>query len=166
MNAPAGSTQELPREGGAFPDIALPAPELPGDREYLGVSGDSFSLSEVDAELILLEIIGVYCPQCHRQAPLFNRLTNRLHRSEATAGRVKVLAFASGATPMEMEYLRTQFQATYPLVYEPDFTIHKKLGEPLTPFTMLIRDGTVVYDHLGVIEDMNALYTRIVSLLP
>jgi hypothetical protein len=154
------------REGSRFPEVMLPAPEDIQEREYLGVKESGFFVQEVNAELLLLEIIGVYCPQCHRQAPLFNRLASRLLRNPATSGRVKLVALASGATPREMEYLKKEFKAPFPLIYEQDFSIHKQLGEPKTPFTILLRGADVVYTHLGVIEDMDELFIRIAALLP
>jgi hypothetical protein len=166
LPATSSATAEIIKAGSQFPEIQLPAPADEQGREYLGLKGDSFQVSEVVADLFVLEIIGVYCPQCHRQAPLFNRLAARLHKDPVTAGRVKFAAMASGATVNELEYLKKEFKAPFPLIHETGFAIHKQLGEPKTPFTIIVRNSEVVYTHLGVIEDIDGLFKRIAALLP
>jgi len=43
--------------------------------QYLGVGGPTFKLKDLQANVILIEIIGVYCPYCYEQAPLFRNLS-------------------------------------------------------------------------------------------
>ena len=53
------------------PDFELPAEDL----DYLGLSNkEKFSFQKINADLILLEILNVYCPNCEAQAPIFNKL--------------------------------------------------------------------------------------------
>ena len=64
-----------------------------------------------------------------------------------------------------MEHLRRGGSYEYPIVQDEKFTVHKLLGEPRTPFTMLLgKDGTVLYTHLGVIEDTDAFFQIIQDL--
>ena len=80
-------------------------------------------------------------------------------------GKVKMLGMAAGATKEEMEYLRESGVYKFPVASDPDYAAHKLLGEPKTPFTMLLdAKGKVLYAHLGIVEDVNALYEQIVAL--
>jgi len=157
---------EMPRPGDKLPDIAFIAPELQKDRQYLGLNnGQTFTLSDLDVEIVMIEVIGVYCPQCHRQAPIFNRLFNRLSRDPALKDKVRMFCLTVGATSREIQYLREKFQTPFPILNDPEFKIHKILGEPDTPFTMLVDgQGNVLFAHLGVIEDIDLVYNKMQQL--
>jgi hypothetical protein len=52
------------------------------------------------------------------------------------------------------------------VIPDESFTIHKVLGEPLTPFTIIAnREGKVLFTHLGVIEDIDSFFQLIEDLL-
>jgi len=161
-----GWAAELPRKGDTLPALTLQAPAEAAGKGYLGLRGDSFRLAEVPCDLLLLEVLGVYCPQCYKQAPLFNSLFNRIEKGKLR-GRVKMLGLAAGGNPAEIAYLQQQGQYRFPVVPDADFAAHKSLGEPRTPFTLLIdAKGNVLHTHMGVIEDIDALYRLITALLP
>ena len=113
---------------------------------------------------MLLEVIGVYCPVCYRQAPIFNNLYNRIEKS-SLKGKVKMLALAAGGNPMEIQSLNEQKQYSFPIAPDPSFEVHKLLGEPRTPFTLLLSpEGKVLYAHMGIIEDLDAFWKTITEL--
>jgi peroxiredoxin len=121
----------------------------------------------VDGHLLLMEIIGVYCPQCHKQAPGFNRLFQRIEKDPKLKAKVKFLAVAAGGTATEIAYLRREFSIPFPVISDARFEIHKQLGEPRTPFTMLLdRNRKVVFAHVGIIEDLDAFFQKIAGLVP
>ena len=163
----ASADADLPTAGQQLPDFSLQVPASAQGQAYLGVSGDSvFKLTDIPANVLLLEIMGVYCPRCHEQAPLFGSLYARMQRGELK-DKVKMLAVAVGATPMEVDLVRTQWGIKHPVVPDEKFEIHKVLGEPKTPFTMIVdRDGRVHYAHEGVIKDVDGLYQLIKNLVP
>ena len=155
-----------PATGDTMPELILPAPLDPAGQEMLGVTGQStFALADLKADLVFLEVIGVYCPQCVKQSPGFKTLFNRLNRGK-TKGRVAMLGLAAGGTDAEVRQLLGTGQYLFPVVSDPDYVAHKVLGEPLTPYTIVCKpDGSVVYHHLGVVEDIDALYQLIRNLL-
>lgn len=152
--------------GASIAQIRFTAPHVAEDAAALGVQpGASFSVQDLGGDLVLLEVIGVYCPQCHKQAPGYNTLYGRLNKGK-TRGRVTMFAVAAGGTDLEVAQARTSLYR-FPVVSDPDYVLHKALGEPLTPYTIICRsDGTIVWAHLGVVEDVNELYGRIRELLP
>jgi hypothetical protein len=156
---------ELPRKDSKIPMFQLPSPSSENDRQYLGLTGPSFQLKDVTSQLVLVEILGVYCPLCYQQAPLFNKLYGRIAR-KSLGDKVKMLGVAIGATTTEVEHLRKNGSYEYPIVQDELFKVHKLLGEPRTPFTMVVdREGTVLYAHLGVIEDVDAFFQLIQDLV-
>ena len=160
--------QDVPKTGDTLAALTLPAPESQAHRAWLGI-GDkpAFGVADVAADLLMIEIVGVYCPICFDQAPTLRKLYARLTRDPALKDRVKFVAVAAGATPEELSYLRKEHKADYPVVADQDFAAHKQLGEPKTPFTLLVRrDGTVALAHLGKIENEAAFANQIRALLP
>ena len=155
-----------PRKGAALPRLTLNAPARPADCDYLGIeAGKPFRLADVDADLIMVEIIGVYCPQCHQQRPHINRLYHRIQKNTPLAEKIKFVGIAVGASPMEAAYLVKDAHIPYPIITDESFDIHKQLGEPRTPFNLVTtRDGVVVWVHLGIIEDMNTFYDTLKTL--
>lgn len=153
LAAASARAADLPGAGDVLPPLVFQNTLSAAERAALGVGdGPTFSLSDVGASLILFEFFGVYCSVCHEQAPDFNRLVKSLGRDAKTKDAVRVLALAAGATDMELEYSREAMKAAYPMLNDPDFTVHKQLGEPKTPFAILMRpDGTVLWTHLGAI---------------
>lgn len=149
-----------------MPLFTLQTPPSDKDRAYLGITGQTFRLSDVRCRLLLFEVIGVYCPQCYRQAPLFNTLFSRIEKGKLQ-GRVKMLALASGGTVQEIQYLNSQGQYSFPVVPDPSFDVHKLLGEPRTPFTILVdTQGKVLHTHKGVVEDIDTFLKLITELVP
>lgn len=156
-----------PDVGHQLPELTLQVPAAAQDQAYLGVSSvPIFKLADVSADALLVEIMGVYCPHCHEQAPLFSALYARLQRRELK-DKVKMIAVAVGATVAEADLVRNQWGIKHPVVPDEKFEIHKLLGEPRTPFTMIVnRDGQVLYAHEGVIKDMDGFYQLIKNLVP
>ena len=156
--------ESLPKEGETLPEMELTSPTAKTDQQYLGVNGPTFKLGDIEAKVIVLEIIGVYCPYCYEQAPLFRNLFNRLQKGKLRE-KVKMFGIAAGGTAMEVDHLRKEGQYNYPLVQDPDYTIHKLLGEPRTPLTMIVdTEGKLLYVHPGIIKDIEPFYDRINNL--
>lgn len=155
----------LPKKGDTLPAFELQAPVLEKAREYLGISQASFRLADIPCRLLLLEVIGVYCPQCYQQAPLFNTLFNRIETGKLK-GQVKMLALAAGGNETEITYLYEQVRYSFPIVADPNFEVHKLLGEPRTPFTLLLDpSGKVLHTHMGVVENIDAFLKLINELV-
>lgn len=158
---------ELPAVGTELPEFQLETPKSEEERAYLGIKANpSFSITQLKAELVLIEIIGVYCPRCHRQHPLFNKLFYRIKKNTEMYNQTKMIGVAVGANPIEVAYLKKEYRIPYPVIVDPNFEVHKVLGEPRTPFTMLVtKEKKVVFAHLGVIEDMDKFFLQIKAFL-
>ena len=153
----AGTAAQI-EKGSLLPDLALPEPALPAETAYLGIESRSFHLNEVSSQILLVEIVGVYCPRGHEQAPLLNNLYMQLEKHELKH-TIKMLAIAAGATPMEVEMIRKQWHSKYPIIPDERFKAHKLLGEPRTPLALVVdKKGRVLHIHEGAIKDIDAFY--------
>jgi hypothetical protein len=77
-----------------------------------------------------------------------------------------MLAVAAGGSVTEIQYLNEQGPYSFPVVPDPSFLVHKLLGEPRTPFTMLVdAQGKVLHTHMGVVEDIDAFLKLITTLV-
>jgi len=154
---------DTPKPGDVLSAFEMPAPAAESDAAYLGISpGKPFSFKDVGAPYLLIEVIGVYCPICFKQAPLMDKLFKKIQADSTLAGKVRLLGLATGATPQELAYLAKQKLYAFPVVNDPDYSAHKVLGEPKTPFTMLLdKNGKVLLTHLGLIDDLNAFFREI-----
>jgi hypothetical protein len=157
----------LPKTGESLPDLVLDAPGADPEKQYLGLSdGATFSLDDISGELLIIEIVGVYCPQCHIQFPRTKTLFNKIEADAQLAGKVKLLAIAAGANVTEIQFLVKQFGIPYPVIPDTRFEVHKLLGEPRTPFTIVLTPGKkVAQTHLGVIPDTNQFFNKIKTLI-
>lgn len=156
----------LPAPGETLPTLTLKTPVLSQDAQTLGLTGKkSFRLKDLKAKVIVVEVIGVYCSECVKQVRTFNTLYARLARRIQT-GEVQMFGLAAGGTDMEVENLRKRGIYKYPIVCDEEFKNHKQLNEPQTPFTLLVTPkGKVLYSHLGVDEDIEAMLARIKDAL-
>ena len=163
----ASSDAGTPEPGKTLVPLKLTAPADPAGKKNLGLAGpvSEFGISDLKTELILMEVIGVYCPQCFKQAPEFNKLYERLNKGKMK-GRVAMFALAAGGTDPEIEQLIQSGQYIYPVVADTKYEAHKLLGEPQTPFTILCRpDGSVLFTHRGIITDIDGFYAEIKGFL-
>ncbi|MDQ7835724.1 MAG: TlpA disulfide reductase family protein [Humidesulfovibrio sp.] len=157
---------KLPAPGQTLPTLQLKVPVFGQDAKDLGVAGKkTFGLQDLKAKVIVLEVIGVYCSECAKQVGSFNTLYSRLSR-RIQAGEVRLLGLAAGGNDMEVESLRKTGLYKYPVVADENYKNHKLLREPKTPFTMIVTPaGKVLYSHLGVDEDIEAMLARIKEAL-
>jgi peroxiredoxin len=167
--AHAGDPARTPGQGDFFPDQSLPVPEDAGAREYLGLEqgGDTFAVSDIDAELVLVEIFSMYCPYCQKEAPEVNRLLE-LIRDRGLGDRVKILGIAPGNSDYEVSVFRSKFSIAFPLFPDPDFVWHKRVGEVGTPYFFLVRNeegkSRVLYSEVGGFGSAETFLERILEM--
>ncbi|MGO9017340.1 MAG: peroxiredoxin family protein [Syntrophobacteraceae bacterium] len=154
---PASFAQNTPAEGDMFPDLKLPLPQKMEDREYLNVDQGPFLLSQVDSEVLIVQIFSMYCPHCQKEAPNVNALYRAISASPRIKARVKVLGIGAGNSLFEVNAFKDLYRIKFPLIPDSDFRLHKILGEVRTPyFFVLLKKPSalqVVYSREGGIED-------------
>lgn len=156
----AGHTVNItPAKGEAFPVIKLSMPEKESERAYLGLSDNElFKLSDIKAELLIIEILSMYCPYCQKEAPIVNDLYRAIEKNPALRDKIKMIGIGAGNTPFEINIFRNQYSVPFPLFDDQSFLVHKKIGEVRTPYFFVLRinaDGSnrIIYSRVGTIND-------------
>ncbi len=172
LNDLRAQEKKVIKKGEAFPTVALKTPVQAQDRAYLGISGgDHFTLKDLKAEVLLVEIFDVYCIPCQKQAPLFKQLFGMIQSDPATRDKIKMIGIAVGDEEPEIKKFRDHFQVPYAIVSDPDYILHKAVGGPPAPFSIIVRRDAggksfqVTGTHLGFNKDMPGLFKEMKSLL-
>ena len=141
---------------GTFPDIDLQGEISPEHRAYLGVADGPFKVSDIKAEVLVVEVFSMYCPICQREAHDVNALYERIV-AEDKAGKVKFIGLAAGNTPFEVGFYRNKYSVPFPLFEDPDYLAHKAVGNVGTPayYLLDLRSGRndILVFHEGEMPD-------------
>ncbi|MBL7175209.1 MAG: TlpA family protein disulfide reductase [Desulfobacteraceae bacterium] len=167
-----GEKKALIKPGASFPEIALRTPADKNDRAYLGIpEGRSFTIKDIKAELVLVEIMSVYCGACRRQAAIYNKLYALIESTPETKGRIKIVQIGIGDIEGDIKAFKEAFKVPSPIVPDTSFDMHKAIGSSDTPFSIFVRQdstgkaGVVVKTHLGVEEKYKELFSEMKSLM-
>ncbi|TKJ28445.1 hypothetical protein CEE39_10090 [bacterium (candidate division B38) B3_B38] len=144
--------------GDLFPRYTFPPPTSSQDLTYLGLSqGKAFILGDIQADLIVLELLNIYCTSCQKQASIYNEVFDLVERDPIMKGKVKWMGVGVGNNEREVESFRKRKRVPFPIVTDTHFDFYEAVGGPggiRTPFTILVRKdekgrGIVVDSHMG-----------------
>ncbi len=150
-----------PSESGILPEINLPVPKNTDERDYLGIKDKgSFKLSQINAQIVIIEIFSMYCPYCQKEAPNVNELYQLINSNPYLKDKIKIIGIGAGNTPFEVEVFKKQYNVPFPLFPDESFSVHKSVGNVRTPYFFVIKinaDGSnkIIYSKAGSIQDPN-----------
>lgn len=159
-----------PATGAALPEITLSVPQDSGLQKYLGVTGKkTFTIPQINAEVVIVEIYSMYCPFCQAEAPLINELYQKIQNNGNLKDKIKLIGIGAGNSEFEVEIFQKKYEVEFPLFPDADFSAHKMLGEVRTPYFIGVRinkDGThtVIYSKLGGIKNADEFLSVITGL--
>lgn len=154
FNAQPIGANSTPRKGGTLPAIKLDVPKDPVHRSYLGLSGEGlFDISQIKAEVVIIQIFSMYCPLCQREAFRVNELYENIEKNPNARGKLKLVGIGAGNSQFEVDIFLKTYEVPFPLFSDGDFSIHKSLGEVRTPYFI----GLKINDH-GSLE---IFYSRV-----
>jgi len=168
--ASVAAPTEPPPVGGFFPEVKLPIPADSGDIKYLGVNGaGTFSVDQIKAQAVIIQIFSMYCPYCQKDAPNVNRLFGLMENNPELKGKIKIIGIGAGNTSFEVATFKKKYKVEFPLIPDGDFKIYKVIGEVRTPYFIVVKLNDpkkleVVYSRLGAHENVEAFLTEIVKL--
>ena len=132
------------RPGDPFPDLEFYGLLARGDYSLLGLtrSEGPFKLSEITAEVLVLEFFNKACVPCQQQVRQVQAFFEEI-QAKGLWGRVRLVAIAAGNQPKYLGRYRQRRKLTYPITADPRFDQWRRIGDPgRTPFTVfLVRRG-------------------------
>jgi len=168
LTGPWEARADPPAPGRPLPGMTLPAPAGPDHRAYLGLEGEgAFDAAVIRAEVLLVEVFSMYCPYCQKEAPEVNRLYERAQNRPYLRDRLRIIGIGVGNTELEVELFRKRYSVPFPLFPDPDFALHRALGEVRTPHFIVARrtekgEGwVVVLSQEGSMDGAEAFLERI-----
>jgi len=120
-----------------------PLPELefkvPADvvyKAYLGLTGkdgESFTVQDIDADVLLIELFSMYCPYCQREAPNVNELYGKMKQLPGDGPKVRIIGIGASNSQFEVEHFRDTYGVEFPLFPDKDMVQYKALKGAGTP---------------------------------
>ena len=139
--------------------MKLPIPEKPEEQQYLGLGAKgTFTLTEIKADVVILEIFSMYCPFCQKEAPNVKALYSMIEQNGDLKNRIKIIAVGVGNSPFEVNTYRNAYTMPFPHFADPNFLIHDTLGRVRTPYFIVVkinRDGSpeTIYSKAGTVGE-------------
>jgi len=149
--------------GERFPNLSLSGKLSQAQKEYLGVTSESFKLTDIKADYLFVEAYSMYCPVCQRDAPRLNEVYKAVSLMDSK-GSIKFIGLALGNTQFEVEFYKKKYMVEFPLIQDEDYAVHKALDEVATPTFYIVKLGDspeVLYKKVGEAEDKDVLLQAI-----
>jgi len=144
------------QEGQRFGSLTFSGTISEADRRYLGLAKPGpFTMNDIPARFLLIQIFSDACPHCTAQAPVVKRLFQEISANpKLNGGTLKMVGVGYYGTPATMERWRDKYGAPFPLIPDPKGEVFRTLDIYGTP-TYLVLDsrGTVVYLVYGEIHN-------------
>jgi thiol-disulfide isomerase/thioredoxin len=140
--------------------MKLPVPSDAQTKEYLGLSqtDGQFSLSQIRADMVIIEIFNMYCPYCQKHAPMTNKLFQTIQGKENLKGRVKFIGIGIGNSPYEVGIFRKKFKILFPLFDDNNSAVLNSLPGIRTPHYFAVKKASgsqveMVFSNQGSFDD-------------
>ena len=124
------------KDDSTLPELTLTAPENSEHLEYLGLTvqpGEQFKLTDIQADILIIELFSMYCPYCQKEAPLVNEFYELARQKENTGVKVKIIGLGASNSQFEVEHFATTYEVSFPLFPDKDMSMYKALGGDGTP---------------------------------
>lgn len=150
-------------KGQYLPNLPFTDSLTKNERTYLGLTaGKKFSLKDIRCSVIIIEVFNTYCTSCPGNIPVINEVYSRSKEDPKFKGKIKLISIAAGNTREEIIAYKKSRGVIYPVFSDLNFTLHKALGNPRVPYTMLIKrnrqgKNKILYTHQGIINSPEPL---------
>jgi peroxiredoxin len=131
-----GLATEASPESTPLPTITLRVPDNDAYRDYLGLKGDigsEFTLEDIDADILLIELFSMYCPFCQEEAPLINELFHAMEEYSRPDLKVKIIGLGANNSEFEVDHFKSTYNVRFPLFADQDMSMYNALEGKGTP---------------------------------
>ena len=142
-----------------IPQVKLSVPDDADVKTYLGIkqkSGQAM-LSDIDGEIVIIEIFSMYCPYCQRHAPTANKLYQAIEEGKETRGKIKLVGIGAGNSPYEVKFFKKKYGVLFPLFDDANSAVLNSIRGIRTPSYFGIRKNgktqSVFFTQQGPYDD-------------
>lgn len=136
------------QEGDTYRDFTVPLAD-----------GGSFTLSEQEGKVVLLNFWATWCGPCVGELPAFPRLIERY------GDKLSLIAVNSGESEVEVRQFLKANGYTFPVGLDPKGTVSNLYPTDGIPYTLVIGpDGKVAHIQLGA-EDADSMYNAYAKMI-
>ncbi len=141
------------QKGKTYNNLDFPPVVSEADQKYLGLkSTGAFTLDQIGAPYVVLEIMRTSCPHCQEQAANMNKFYQLVQESDLKA-KVKFLAVAQGSSADGVKKFKRDYMVHFPMLADPGGTVGKALHiEGVPTMVLLDRNGRTLRVHVGGID--------------
>ena len=136
------------------------------DQKYLGLEKPgAFTLQDIKAPYVLIEIMRTTCPHCVAQAPALNQLYKLVAKSDLK-DKVKIISVGESDNGSALKQFKAAHKVPFPLVADPDWEIGSTFTISGTPTTVLVdKSGKVLLVEEGAFDSAGAMFKKIKAKL-
>ena len=117
-----------------------------------------YTISQIDAKLVFIEILSALCPHCQANAPMVNRLYQVIRKDAALARDVKIIGICCGNDKTQIDAFRRSLKVQFPLISDENLAIAQAVEVTETPTMLLVtHSGKVLTSYRGEIRDFDGL---------
>ncbi len=145
--------------GSQLPRSTFPAPDSQETLSYLGLtSTEPYTVSQIGAKLVLIEVMKVWCPVCRGNAPIMNSLYQVVQKDADLARDVKIIGICTENNKKQTDAFRKSFKILFPVIPDEHYGIGLTAKVSHTPTMVLVNSsGKVLWSHTGEIYDFDGL---------
>ena len=130
----------IPQSGDPFPRLSFSNLLSPEEQKYLGIGQKkTFNIGEIKGGLILIYFINTNCIHCIKSLPTFDEIFKTIEQKANLKTKVKIVAIGAGDTAAEVETFKNNYEVSFPILSDREYTAHKAVGEPRVPFLIIAR---------------------------
>jgi peroxiredoxin len=136
------------------------------DQKYLGLqAAGAFTLQDIKAPYVLIEIMRTSCPHCVAQAQTLNQLYGLVANSNLKDS-LKIISVGSGDNEADLKRFRAAHKVPFALVADPDCKISSAFNIGGTPTTVLVdKSGKVLLVEDGAFGSAGQMLKKIKAKL-
>ena len=132
------------------------------DQKYLGLEKPgTFTLQDIKAPYVLIEIMRTTCPHCVAQVPALNQLYKLVENSDLK-DRLKIFSVGESDDASSLKKFKAAHKISYPLVADPDWEFCSACTVSGTPTMVLVdKRGKVLLMEEGAFANARAMFKKI-----
>lgn len=132
------------------------------DQKYLGLGKPGpFTLQDIKAPYVLIEIMRTTCPHCVAQASALNRLYKLVVNSDLK-DKLKIISVGESDHESGLKQFKANHKVPFALVADANCAIGSAFNIQGTPTTVLVdKSGKVLLTEVGAFENAGQMFKQI-----